>query len=407
MKVQFLGGGNEVGRLGILIEYENSRFLFDYGLTPEQPPKYPQQSPKIDFVFLSHAHLDHSGMIPWLCSRYDAPVFSTPLTKIISEILFKDTLKIAEANGYPFPYSEIDVVNCMEKFIDISLGEERSVNGIEMIFHHSGHIPGSVMFEMKNTSTLFACDINTIETRLMKGATAVKCDTLFMEGTYAGINHPDRNQLEKEFLDTIDDIVKHGGLAVVPAFAVGRTQEMAMILKRGGYDVWLDGMGGKITDILLKYPEYIKSAQKLKKAMESLNIVYSNKGRKLALSGDVVLTTSGMMNGGPVLWYVDKIRNDKKSAVILTGYQVEGTNGRNLMERKEIELYGVKMKVDCDVKFFDFSAHAGHSQLVSFAKACSPEKVIIFHSDDASPLANEIENFATVYTPKNGEILKL
>ncbi len=406
MKVQFLGGADEVGRLGILIEHENHRLLFDYGLTPEQPPKYPMQSPEINFAFLSHAHLDHSGMLPWLCSRYDVPVFSTPLTKIISEILFKDTLKIADANGYPFPYSEMDVLNSLEKFIDVLPGEEKKINGMEIAFHSSGHIPGSIMFEMKDAGALFACDINTIETRLMKGAKPVKCNTLFMEGTYAGVEHPRREQLEKEFLDTIDDIVRHGGLAVVPAFAVGRTQEMAMILD-GAYEVWLDGMGGKISDILLKHPEYIKSASKLKKAMESVNIVYSNKGRKMALSGDVVLTTSGMMNGGPVLWYVDKIRNDKKSAVILTGYQVEGTNGRNLIERREIELYGVKIKVNCDVKFFDFSAHAGHSQLLSFAKACSPEKVVIFHSDDASPLANDIKNFADVYTPKNGEILKI
>jgi len=406
MKVQFLGGADEVGRLGILIEHENHRLLFDYGLTPEQPPKYPMQSPEINFAFLSHAHLDHSGMLPWLCSRYDVPVFSTPLTKIISEILFKDTLKIADANGYPFPYSEMDVLNSLEKFIDVLPGEEKKINGMEIAFHSSGHIPGSIMFEMKDAGALFACDINTIETRLMKGAKPVKCNTLFMEGTYAGVEHPRREQLEKEFLDTIDDIVRHGGLAVVPAFAVGRTQEMAMILD-GAYEVWLDGMGGKISDILLKHPEYIKSASKLKKAMESVNIVYSNKGRKMALSGDVVLTTSGMMNGGPVLWYVDKIRNDKKSAVILTGYQVEGTNGRNLIERREIELYGVKIKVNCDVKFFDFSAHAGHSQLLSFAKACSPEKVVIFHSDDASPLAKDIKNFADVYTPKNGEILKI
>ncbi|OYT61772.1 MBL fold metallo-hydrolase [Thermoplasmatales archaeon ex4484_30] len=406
MKVQFLGGADEVGRLGILIEHENHRLLFDYGLTPEQPPKYPMQSPEINFAFLSHAHLDHSGMLPWLCSRYDVPVFSTPLTKIISEILFKDTLKIADANGYPFPYSEMDVLNSLEKFIDVLPGEEKKINGMEIAFHSSGHIPGSIMFEMKDAGALFACDINTIETRLMKGAKPVKCNTLFMEGTYAGVEHPRREQLEKEFLDTIDDIVRHGGLAVVPAFAVGRTQEMAMILD-GAYEVWLDGMGGKISDILLKHPEYIKSASKLKKAMESVNIVYSNKGRKMALSGDVVLTTSGMMNGGPVLWYVDKIRNDKKSAVILTGYQVEGTNGRTLIERREIELYGVKIKVNCDVKFFDFSAHAGHSQLLSFAKACSPEKVVIFHSDDASPLANDIKNFADVYTPKNGEILKI
>ena len=112
-----------------------------------------------------------------------------------------------------------------------------------------------------------------------------------------------------------------------------------------------------------------------------------------------------MMNGGPVLWYVDKIKDDPKSAVIITGYQVEGTNGRMLLEQKEIELYGVKTKVDCQVKFYDFSAHAGHSQLVKFIKDCSPENVIIFHSENPEAIAEEID--ARIYIPENGEEIEV
>ena len=104
-----------------------------------------------------------------------------------------------------------------------------------------------------------------------------------------------------------------------------------------------------------------------------------------------------------MLGYVDKLCNDGKSAIILTGYQVEGTNGRRLLETGEIKMYGITKKINCEIEFFDFSAHAGHSQLVEFARKCSPENVVIFHSEDREPLAEEIKDFANVYTPKNGE----
>jgi len=208
-------------------------------------------------------------------------------------------------------------------------------------------------------------------------------------------------------LDRIDEVVGRGGKVVIPSFAVGRSQEIAMILMDSGYDIWLDGMGSRVTDILLDHPEYIKSRRNLKKAMGSLRVVYSKRGRMLAMNGDVIITTSGMMNGGPVLGYVDKIKDDRKSAIMLTGYQVDGTNGRMLLDGREILMYGLKQKINCDVDFFDFSAHAGHSELVEFARNCSPENVVIFHSEDPMPLAEDIKDFANVYTPKNGDKLEL
>lgn len=403
MDIEFLGGGEEVGRLGIFARINGNSMLFDYGLTPGEPPEYPKQSPPVDFVFLSHSHLDHSGMMPWLSRRYDMPIYSTAVTQEISKLLFNDTLKIADANGYPFPYEKRDVKQAIKNFSTVNFGQTIEIGNITVEFHSSGHIPGSLMFEVKDSGTLFACDINTGDTRLLRGAKPVKCETLFLEGTYSGKDHPPRAQLERDFLDRIDEVVSRGGEVIIPAFAVGRSQEIAMILMDSGYDVWLDGMGSKVTDILLNHPEYIKSRGNLKKAMDSLKVVYSNRGRALAMNGDVIITTSGMMNGGPVLGYVDKIKDDKKSAIMLTGYQVDGTNGRKLLEGGEIEMYGLNRKINCDVDFFDFSAHAGHSQLVEFARDCSPENVVIFHSEDPMPLADDIKDFANVYTPKNGE----
>lgn len=405
MNATILGGGKEVGRVAIFNELENERIMVDYGLIPHEPPKYPIESPPIKNAVLTHAHLDHSGMIPWLCSRYNTRVFTTPLTREISEILYRDTLKIADSRGYPFPYGENEIHISSNRFAYVGLNDEFEVNGIKIKFHPAGHIPGSVMVEIKNYGILYACDINTIDTHLLKAAKPVKCETLFIEGTYAGIDHPDRRELEKQFIDEIEDIVNRGGKVIIPAFAVGRTQELAMILHNLGGEVWLDGMGYKISEIILKYKDYINSKKELKKALKEMKIVYSSHGKKLALKSGVVLTTSGMMNGGPVLWYVDKIKDDPKSAVIITGYQVEGTNGRMLLENREIEIHGIVTKVDCQVKFYDFSAHAGHSQLIKFIKDCNPENVIIFHSDNPELIKEEID--ANVYIPENGDKIKI
>ncbi len=405
MESTILGGGREVGRLGVFNQIDDKKLLIDYGIMPEDPPLYPMESPPVKNAIITHAHLDHSGMAPWLCSRYGTKIFSTDITREIAEILYRDAVKIADARGHVYPYGEHEIEISSSKFRRVEMEEEQKIDGIKIKFHPAGHIPGSVMVEMVEEKIVYAFDINTVDTNLLKGANPVKCETLFIEGTYAGVEHPPRPELERQFLDEVEDILNRGGKVVIPAFAVGRTQELAMVLHKGGHEFWLEGMGKKISDIILKYGKYIRSPEKLRKAMNDANLVYSNHGKKLAIKSGIILTTSGMMNGGPVLWYVDKIKDDPKSAVIITGYQVEGTNGRMLLEHGEIDIYGIKTKVNCQVKFYDFSAHAGHSQLVEFINKCSPENVVIVHSENPEMLAEDID--ANIYMPKNGEKIKI
>ena len=405
MESTILGGGREVGRLGVFNQIDDKKLLIDYGIMPEDPPLYPMESPPVKNAIITHAHLDHSGMAPWLCSRYGTKIFSTDITREIAEILYRDAVKIADARGHVYPYGEHEIEISSSKFRRVEMEEEQKIDGIKIKFHPAGHIPGSVMVEMVEEKIVYAFDINTVDTNLLKGVNPVKCETLFIEGTYAGVEHPPRPELERQFLDEVEDTLNRGGKVVIPAFAVGRTQELAMVLHKGGHEFWLEGMGKKISDIILRYGKYIRSPEKLRKAMNDANLVYSNHGKKLAIKSGIILTTSGMMNGGPVLWYVDKIKDDPKSAVIITGYQVEGTNGRMLLEHGEIDIYGIKTKVNCQVKFYDFSAHAGHSQLVEFINKCSPENVVIVHSENPEMLAEDID--ANIYMPKNGEKIKI
>ena len=410
IKIQFLGGVEEVGRLAMILEANNHKFLFEYGMSPGKPPKFPLPPNAVDLVLLTHGHLDHSGMIPWLFSRNDQRILSTELTGLISNLLHKDTIKIAKSEGYAIPFTTNDVTEAKNSFCPVEPSQKENIGeDFEIRFHSAGHIPGSLMFELiGDQKILFTGDLNVNDTKLVKGTKPVNCDILILEGTYAGRDHPKkRDEMEKDFLNKIDEVVKRGGVAVLPAFAVARSQELALILRKSGYNIWFDGMGRKVSKMFLKYPKHLRSSENLKKALNKINFIHSDHGRKLALKSEVIITSSGMMDGGPVLSYMRHLKNDPKSAVLLTGYQVPDSNSRLLVDKGRLDFYGVREKVECEVEYFDFSAHAGHSELIEFARGCNPKKIVLMHSDNREALVDPLKDIAEIYTPSTGDIVDL
>ncbi len=277
------------------------------------------------------------------------------------------------------------------------------MGGTEIVAHSAGHIPGATMYEVNGHETvLFTGDLNTRTTDLVRGGEAVSCDVLVLESTYAGRQHPDRATLKRAFLDRVHEVVARGGLALVPCFAVGRTQEILMTLAEANHEVWLDGMGKRINGLCLAWPSYVRSADELRWAMGKTRVVKGRRHREQAKKGQVVVTTSGMLDGGPALHYVQSIAEDKRSAILLTGFQVPGTNGRRLLDEGLMDIYGATVRVDCEVDYYDFSAHAGHDELVEFVEACDPEKVVLCHGDNREALADALEG-REVLTPQEGE----
>ena len=322
-------------------------------------------------------------------------------------MLMDDTIKVTQAEGYPLPYERADVKAAGRNFDETDIGETFNVGDAEIETFSAGHIPGAAMYMVKShDSLLFSGDINTIDTRLVGRCDTPQCDTLVLESTYAGRNHPDRLKTEYAFLKKVEEVVNRGGVAVVPAFAVGRTQEVAMVLAQSRRKVWIDGMGKRVNEAYLDNPDYLASARKLRQAINRCEAVRNSGARKIAVQGDVIITTSGMLDGGPALGYIEWLKDNPRNAILLTGYQVEGTNGRRLMDTRTMEFNEGSAKVDCEVAFFDFSAHADHRQLLRFVDKCAPKKVVLMHGDQREVLAKDLEGYEVII-PKEGEKIEV
>lgn len=382
----------EVGRSSIMIEHNGYSLMLDCGIRVETM-ECPAQPDHVDSLVLSHAHLDHSGMIPAIYKNHRIPIYSTDMTFEISQILQKDSIKIAKLRKQSLIYSDIDVANVQDSGINIRYRNERKLNDeISFEFYDAGHIPGSasILLNISGKKVLYTGDIKTKETYLQKGAEIPNAEILITESTYGDRIHPNRVELEKEFRDKITETLNRRGIALVPAFAVGRSQEILMILRDIGYPVYLDGLAKDITRIFLEYPEYIRDPKLLQDSANSAIWIEHNGERNEILNKPcIIVTTAGMLNGGPILYYLQRLHRNRNNGIFLTGYQVKGTNGRLLMDEGYVidPLDNSRIRVNMEKHQFDFSAHAGRNSLERIAKRVNPEIVIVVHGDPESCLS--------------------
>ena len=400
----FLGGAEKVGSLGFVIETKKNKLLFEYGITPTKPPEYPLPAPKVDYVFVTHAHLDHSGMLPWLTTKYAPRIFGTQITLDLVDLLLRDSLKVMNIEGYTPPFDKTDIENLNPLYSSVSYHKKIYLDDMEIIPYSAGHIPGSTMYKiiMDDKTILFTGDLQTLDTNLINGADIPQADVVVIESTYAGKEHPSRHETEIRFLEKIEETLERNGKVIIPAFAVSRTQELMMVLKKLEREYWVDGMSNVVNDIFAKYGSFLKDSHEFKMARKYAKKVKNNTDRKKAMENGLVIASGGMLEGGPVLNYIDKIRDDEKSSILITGYQVENTNGKMLLDTGYIEINGNKHKIFSEISTFDFSAHAGNSELLKFIENTKAQTVILCHGENREIMFSQLSD-KNVISPKNGE----
>jgi putative mRNA 3-end processing factor len=285
-------------------------------------------------------------------------------------------------------------------------------HGYRVCFYDAGHIPGAsgIHLEAESGESLFYTgDFSLKETRLVPGAADFpEADTLILESTYFGEDHISRKETEERFIESVRETLDRGGTALIPAFAIGRTQEILMLLDAHGIRAYVDGMGRDVYKILKKYPEYLKNPDLLDRAFKHAISVNDRQRESVLKEPSVIVTTAGMLNGGPVLSYLSRLYKDPNSRVLLTGYQVEGTNGRLALEHRMIETNGDVLSLKPRVEQYDFSAHSGDSELKKLVKDfCrkGTEKIFVMHGEKTEAFAEWIyeETGVEAYAPANGE----
>lgn len=415
MRFHFLGGGEEVGNVGVVLEDATAtRLLIDYGLAPSSPPRYPAEAPPVGDAIITHAHIDHIGMAPWLVGNHQTRLHGTPLTAALSRLMWKDTYKVSSIEGYPLPWDRRDEDEANEAWEAHAYGEWIQHENWRWCLHPAGHVPGAAMIEIETPShrILHSGDLDTRASPNTAGAKPVDCDILLLESTYAGKNHPNRRDEEARFIAKVVEVVERGGVAIVPAFASGRGQDILRILHDSQLDlnVHYDGMGKAVSQKWMEHPEQLRDPAGFEEAFRWSKRVRSKSDRKRALDADVIVTTSGMLDGGPALWYLNRLRMDSRSAVLFTGYQAEGSGGRMLIEKGRLPIFGHVVDINCEVDRFRLSNHAGHDELVTFAEACDPDHVILFHGDPETrpELARALEaKGMTVHLPSNHDSIHI
>ncbi len=455
VRITFLGGSREVGRSCYLLQTPESKIMVDCGVNVSNiqasPYLYvPEVQPldTIDAIVITHAHLDHCGLVPLLYKyRYSGPIYLTPPTRDLMVLLQKDFIEVSVRDGIKAPYEGKHIREALKHTITLDYGIVTDISpDVRLTFYNAGHILGSAIAHFHVGEGLynvaFTGDFKFERTRLFdKAATNFpRLETLVMEATYGGSQdfQPSRKEAEERLITIINETIKNGGKVLIPTFAVGRSQEVMIALEEAIREkklekeitVYLDGMIHEATAIHTAYPEYLNSHLRDLIFHHGINPFISENFVKVDSvskreevindpSPAVILATSGMLNGGPVMEYFRHLAESEKNTIVFVGYQAEGTLGRRVQKGWKEVPFSVDgrrevVKVNMRVETVDgFSGHSDRRQLMSYVKALSskPERILTVHGEESKcvDLASSIYKTYRIETraPYNLETVRL
>ncbi|MFW9953745.1 MAG: beta-CASP ribonuclease aCPSF1 [Candidatus Thorarchaeota archaeon] len=424
IRLTALGGFREVGRQSMFIQTPESNILIDCGVNVGTPSKaFPRLDmpefniEELDAVIISHAHLDHCGMVPFLYKYgYRGPVYMTAPTLNLATLLQLDYLDVAEREGKLRPYRDRDVKETILHTITLNYGEVTDIApDVRLTLHNAGHILGSAIIHLHigdgQYNLAYTGDFKFGRTRLLEPATFTfpRLETLVVESTYGHPTDkmPPRQDVEKKFASIIRKTIERGGKVLIPVLAVGRAQEIMLVIEdlvtKGRIPkipVYLEGMIAQATAIHTTHPEAL--SKKIREMIfhqginPFLNEIFvqvdSHEQREEIVEGEpcIIMATSGMLAGGPSVEYFRYLAPDAKNMVAFVSYQGEGTLGRRIQKGwKEVQMRNKDgntqvVPVNLQVETVEgFSGHSDRKQILNFIKRVSPipEKILTCHGE--------------------------
>lgn len=444
-----LGGWREVGRSSMLIETPKSKVLVDCGIKAgaTNSEVYPIFNTKefdyneLDAIVVSHSHLDHLGAVPMLYEYgYDGPLYLSVPTLDLATLLWFDFIDVMHKNTSSPLFTARGVKEAVKHAIPLEYGEVSDVApDVRLTLNNAGHILGSSTVHLHVGeglhNILYAADLKYGRTTLLDPAFTnfQRVETLIIESTYGGAedNFPPKVEVERNLMEVVNRTMERNGICLIPAFAVERAQEVMAILIENGfqYPIYLDGMIWDANGIFSAYPEYL--GRNIQREVFSGNDPFTNTlFKRITTSQErekvwdnrpcVIVSSSGMLVGGPVITHLQNLAEDSRSTLLFTGYQGEGTMGRRIQKGwKEIPLRiengkTVPLNLNMEIATIEgLSGHSSRNELLNFVDRLDsrPDRVICVHGDGPKTieLARTIHKIFKMETssPKNLEAIRL
>ena len=445
IRITSLGGVQEVGRSAFLVQTRESSVLLDCGINPgsskpfEAFPRFDNPAFEIDSldaVVISHAHLDHCGLVPFLYKYgYDGPVYCSAPTSNLMTLLQLDYLDVASKQGIIPPYDQKDVRECVLHTIPLRYGVVTDIApDIRLTLHNAGHILGSSIIHLHIGEGLhnivYTGDYKYARTMLLEAAAIEfpRVETVLTESTYGGPEDimPSRVEAEERLTAIVNETLERKGKVLIPVPAVGRAQEIMLVIdgymRRGlmkEAPVFIEGMISEATAIHTAYPEYLGREVRHSILHDGVNpfqsdyftIVEHPNVRQEIIDGEpcIIMATSGMLEGGPVIEYFKSLAEDERNTIVFVSYQIEGTLGRRVqkglnevtMINSEGKLDVVKVRLRVE-SIEGFSGHSDRHQILNYITYLKPkpERVVVCHGEKAKclSLANFIQRKYAIQT---------